>query len=64
MIKTKFTIDVEFIDGNYKAQIPQLNHTDFLAENLEDLKGLVTWHLADQEEVEESALDVVFILKD
>jgi hypothetical protein len=31
---------------------------------LEDLKGLVTWHLADQEEVEESALDVAFILKD
>jgi len=64
VIKTKFTIYVEYIDGNFKAQIPQLNHTDFLANNLENLKELVTWHLANQDEVNESDLDVKFILKD
>jgi hypothetical protein len=64
MLETKFSIGVTQENGNFVAQIPQLNHTDFLADNLENLKELVTWHLANQEEVEESDLDVKFILKD
>jgi hypothetical protein len=35
-----------------------------MAKNMADLQELVTWHLANQEEVKESALDVEFILKD
>ena len=64
MLETKFIIGVTQENGNFLAQIPQLSHFDFMAENFDDLKELVTWHLANQEEVEESDLDVKFILKD
>jgi hypothetical protein len=64
MLETKFIIAVTQENGNFVAQIPQLSHFDFMAKNMADLQELVTWHLANQEEVKESALDVEFILKD
>jgi len=64
MLETKFIIGVTQEKGSYMAQIPQLSQFDFTAETMTDLKELVTWHLANQEEVEESALDVEFVLKD
>lgn len=61
MLETKFRIIVTHEGGNYVARIPQLSHFEFTAENMADLQELVTWHLAAQEEVKESALNVEFI---